>query len=200
MGGHVGDVIDVWLNGVVQRVQVGAGWDPVKEGYKVVAFLLKLNLDFFGLVRRRRLLLPHPGSATGHLIAPGDQHTLQHIHVQFEVDFQADFEDVRWHEVALTWNHTKDNKCSRELCLHNPWHVPVIGDNPDLHFEFAGNGPFVITWIGRDHELYSGPSPISHVEHCVTFRYDRRLLSLLGYVHNGQLVDGLQQKKKTGFH
>ena len=111
----------------------------------------------------------------------------------------------------------------------------------------------VITWIGREHELYSGASPIWLVEHCVTFRHDRRLLSLLGFVLNwqtsrwsatkkiklvfikrkwnhvfswatilsfhpvegsyrcwdlystGQLVDGLQQKKKkkinkTGFH
>ena len=29
-------------------------------------------------------------------------HTLQHIQVHFGVDFQADFEDVRWHDVALT--------------------------------------------------------------------------------------------------
>ena len=77
----------------------------------------------------------------------------------------------------------------------------------DLHFEGAGNGPVVITWISRDHELYSGVSPISLVEHCITFRHNRRLLV---FVHNswylyttGQLVDGLQQKKKrkkTGFH
>ena len=37
-----------------------------------------------------------------HLIAPGDHHTLQHIQVLFGVDFQADFEDVRRHDVALT--------------------------------------------------------------------------------------------------
>ncbi len=53
----------------------------------------------------------------------------------------------------------------------------------DLHFEGAGNGLVVITWIGRVHELYSGASSISFVEHCVTFRQDRRL-SLLGFVHN----------------
>ena len=43
--------------------------------------------------------------------------------------------------------------------------------------------PKTIT-IGRVHELYSGASPISLVEHCVNFRHDRRLLSLLGFVHN----------------
>ena len=75
---------------------------PVREGYRVVAPLLRLSLGLFGLVDRRRVLLPHPGSATGHLISPGDHHTLQHIQVHFGVDFQADFEDVRWHDVAFT--------------------------------------------------------------------------------------------------
>ena len=133
---------------------------------------------------RRRFLLPHLGSATGHLIAPGDHHTLQHIQVHFGVNFQADFEDVWWYDGALTWNHTKDHYRSQKLCFHHPAHVPVIRNNPDLHFEGTGNGPVVITWIGRQHELYSGASPISPVEHCVTFRHDRRLLSLLGFVHN----------------
>ena len=157
---------------------------PVREGYKVVALLLKPSPGLFGLVGRRRVPLLHPGSATGHPIAPGDHHTLQHIQVHFGVDFQADFEDVRWHDMAPTWNHTKDHNRSRKLCFHHPGHVPVISGNPDLHFEDPGNGPVVITWIGREHELYSGPSPISLVEHCVTFRHDRRLLSLLGFVHN----------------
>ena len=57
-------------------------------------------------------------------------------------------------------------------------------NRPDLHFEGAGNGPVVITWIGRERELYSGASLISLHEYCVTFRYDRRLLSLLGFVYN----------------
>ena len=122
---------------------------------------------------------PSPGSATGHLIAPGDHHILQHIQVYFGVDFQADFEDVRWHDVALTLNHTKDHNRSQKFCFHHPGDVPVIRGNPDLHFEGAGNGPVVITWIGREHRLYSGASPILLVEHCVTFRHDRRLLSLL---------------------
>ena len=64
-----------------------------------------------------------------------------------------------------------------ELC-------PQALNRPDLHFEGADNGPVVITWIGREHGLYSGASPISLIEHCVTFRHNRRLLSLLGFVHN----------------
>ena len=156
----------------------------VREGYSVVALLLKPSLGLFGLVGRRRVLLPHPGSATGHLIAQGDHHTLQHIQVHFGVDFQADFEDMRWHDVALTLNHTKDHNHSRKLYFYHPGHVPVIRSNPALHFEGAGNGPIVITWIGREQWLYSGAFPISLVEHCVTFRHDRRLLSLLKFVHN----------------
>ena len=124
VGSHVGEVLDVWPNEVVQWVQVRGGGGPVREGYKVVALLLKPSQALFGLVGRRRVLLPHPGSATSHLIAPGDHHTLQHIPVYFGVDFQADLKDVRWHDVALTWNNTKDHNCShpkgRPIC----WAVP----------------------------------------------------------------------------
>ena len=184
VGGHVGDVLNISPNEVVQRVQVGGGRPPVREGYKVIALLLKPSLGLFGLVGRCRVLLPHPGFATGHLIAQGYHHTLQHMQVHFGVDFQANFKDVQWHDVALTWNHTKDHNCSWKLCFHHPGHVPVIRGNPDLHFEGASNGPVTITWIGREHELYNGTSPISLIEHCVTFRHERMLLSLLGFVHN----------------
>ena len=172
----------------------------MREGYKDVALLLKPSLGLFCLLGRRRVLLPHPGSVTGHLIGSGDHHTLQHVQVHFGVDFQADFEDLRWHDVALTWNHTKDHNRSRNLCFHHPGHVPVIRGNLDLHFEGVGNGPVVITLIGRQHELYSGASPISLIEHCVTFRHDRRLLSLLGFVHNWPTNRKSATKKKTGFH
>ena len=193
VGGHVVDVFDVWPNEVVQLVQVGGGGGIVREGHKVVALLLKHSLGLFGLVGRRRVLLLHPESATGHLIAPADHHTLQHIQVHFGVNFQVDFEDVRWHDVALIWNHTKDHNQFVELCSQTLNH-------PDLHFEGAGNGPIVIIWISREHELYSSVSPILLVEHCVTFRHDRRLLSLLGFVHNWPTSRWSATKKKTGFH
>ena len=182
-----------------QRVQVGGGRGPVREGYNVVALLLKPSLGLFELVSRRRVLQLHPGSSTGLLIAPGDHHTLQHIQVHFGIDFQADFEDMRWHDVALTWNHTEDHNRSRKVCFHHPGHVSVIRGNPDLHFEGAGNGPVVITWISREHELYSGASPSSHVEYCVTFRHDRRLLSLLGFVHNWPTSRWSATKKENRF-
>ena len=174
-------------------------WGTVREGYNVVALLLKPSLGLFRLVGRCRVLLQHPGSATSHLIAQGDHHALQHMQVHFGVDFQVDFEDVRWHDVALTWNHTKDHNRSRKLCFHHPGHVPVIRGNPDLHFEGAGNGSVVITLIGREHELSSGASPISLVEHCVTFRHDRRLLSILGFVHNWPISRWSATKKENWF-
>ena len=103
------------------------GRGPVREGYKVVALLLKPSLGLFVLVGRRRVLLPHPGFAIGLLIAPGNHHTLQLIQVHFGVDFQANFEGVRWHDVALTWNHTKDHNHSRKLYFHHPGHVEPYG-------------------------------------------------------------------------
>ena len=131
------------------------------------------------LVGWRRVLLPLPGSAG--------------------VDFQADFKDLRWHEVALTWNHNKDHNCSRKFCFHHAGHVPVIRGNSAMFFEGAGNGPVVITWIGRVYELYSGASLISLVEHCVTSRYDRGLLSLLGFVHKWRTSRWSATKKENRF-
>ena len=98
---EVCDVLDVWPNEEVQRVQFRVGGGPVREGYKVVALLREPSLGLFRLVDRRRVLLSHPGSAIGHLTAPGDHHTLQHIQVHFGVDLQDDFKDVRWHDVAF---------------------------------------------------------------------------------------------------
>ena len=72
-------------------------------------------------------------------------------------------------------------------------------NRPDLHFEGAGNGPVIITWIGRGHELYRGASPISLVEHCVTFRHDTRRLSLLGFVHNWPTSRWSATKKENRF-
>ena len=79
-----------------------------------------------------------------------------------------------------------------ELC-------PQALNRLDLHFEGAGKGPVVITRIGREHELYSDTSPISLVEHCVTFRHDRRLLSLLGFVHNWPTSKWSATKKENRF-
>ena len=79
-----------------------------------------------------------------------------------------------------------------ELC-------PQALNRPDLHYEGAGNAPVVISWIGREHMLYIGASPISLVEHCVTFRHDRRLLSLLGFVHNWPTSRWSATKKENQF-
>ena len=124
VGGHVGDVIDVWPNEVVQWIQVGGGGGPVREGYKVVALILKPSLGLFGLVGRRRVLLPHPGSTIGHLIAPGDDHTLQHIQVHFGVDFQADFKDVRWHDAAFC-STTSKGLSDALSCALNHWTIQI---------------------------------------------------------------------------
>ena len=68
-----------------------------------------------------------------------------------------------------------------------------------IHFECAGNGSVVISRIDRGHELYSGAYPISLAEHCVTFRHHRRLLSLLGFVHNWPTSRWSATKKENRF-
>ena len=111
------------------------------------------------------------------------------------------------------WLSSRLRRCEVAWCgphLKHPLHhlqrvvrcvelCPQALNHPDLHFEGAGNGPVVITWIGRGHELYSGASPISLVEHCVTFRHDRRLLSLLGFVHNRPTSRWSATKKENRF-
>ena len=73
-------------------------------------------------------------------------------------------------------------------------------NRPDLHFKDAGNGPVFITLVDRGHELYCGASPISLVEYYVTSSHDKGSYHSWDFYITGQLVDGLQQKIKTGFH
>ena len=80
-----------------------------------------------------------------------------------------------------------------------PWAVPSCVEPSGFAFWRCWQWSFVITWIGREHELYSGISPISLVEHCVTFRHDRRLLSLLGFVHNWPTRRWSATKKENRF-
>ena len=82
-----------WCSQHMTKLSSPAGSDQGRRGlvrgYKVVALLLKPSLGLFGLLGRHRVLLPHPGSVTGHLIVPGDHHTLQHTQVHFKADFVA---------------------------------------------------------------------------------------------------------------
>ena len=57
--------------------------------------------------------------------------------------------------------------------------------------------PVVITWIGKEHDLYSGASPISFV--VSLFRHDRRLLSLLGFAYNWPTSKWSATKKENWF-
>ena len=107
------------------------------------------------------------------------------------------------------WLSNRHRRCEVQWCglpLHHLQRVVRCVElctqalnRPDLHFEGAGNGAVVMTWIGREHELYSGAYPISLVEHCVTFRHDRRLLLLLGFVHNWPTSTWSATKKENRF-
>ena len=141
------------------------GRRAVREGYKVLTLLLKPSLGLFGLVGHRS---PDCTRGSPHSSAhPGT--------VWCWLSSRLRRCEVAWFGLPLHYLQ-RVIRCV-ELC-------PQALNQPDVHFEGAGNGPVVIIWIGRYHQLYSGASSISLVEHCVTFRHDRRLLSLLGFVHN----------------
>ena len=197
VGGHVGNVPEVWPNEVVQRVQVGGGGELVRKGYKVVALLLKPSLGLFGLVGRRRVLLPHPGSATGlHQGITTLNSSSRYTLVLIVKPTSKVWGGMMWPSLettpkTITVAVRKVVRCV-ELCSQ-------ALNRPDLHFEGASNGPVVITWIGRVHEFYSGASSVSLVEHCVTFRHDRRLLSLWGFVHYWPTSRWSATKKENRF-
>ena len=166
---------------------------PVRKGYKVIALLLMPSLGLFGLVGRQRVLLPRVCQRLPDCTR-GSPHCSAHPGTLW-CWLSSRF---RRCEVAWCGPHLKPHQ-SRKFCFHYSGHDPVIRGNPDLHFEGACNGPVVITWIGREHGLYSCASPISLVEHCVTFRYDRRLLSLLGFLHNWPTSRWSATKKENRF-
>ena len=164
----------------------GRGWSGASvRRVQVIALLLKSSLGLFGFVGRRPVLLLHPGSSAGQLIAPGDHHsTSRYTLVLTFKPTSKMWGGMMWPSLetipkTITVAVQRVVRCV-ELC-------PQALNRPDLHFEGAGNCPVVITWIGREHELYSGASPISLVEHCVTFRHDSSYRSWDLYT-TGQLV------------
>ncbi len=101
----------------------------MREGYKVVALLLKTSLGLFGLVGRRRVLLPHPGSAIGYLIVPGDHHTLQHIQVHFGVvSSEGHIMPPHIFEVCLKVNTKVYLNVLKSVVI--PWCNQVAGSRP----------------------------------------------------------------------
>ena len=193
VGGHVGDVLNIWRNKVVQQVQVGGGGEPVREGYKVIVLLLKPSLGLSWLVGRHCCYTQGLPPATW-------------LHQGITTLF-----GTSTYTLVLTF------KPSSKMCGGMMWPslettlktITIAGNfvfiplgmlnHLDLHFEGAGNGPVIITWIGREYELYSGASLISLIGHCVTFKYDRKLLSLLGFVHNWPTSKWSATKKENWF-
>ena len=148
----------------------------VREGYKVVALLLKPSLGLFELLGRRRVLLPpptwlHQGITT---LFSTSRYTLV---LTFKPTSKM-WGGMMWPSLETT---------PKIITVAGNFVFITLGtlNRPDLHFEGAGNGSVVITWISR--------------EHCVTFRHDRRLLSLLGFVHNWLTSRWSATKKENRF-
>ena len=74
---------------------------------------------------------------------------------------------------------------------------PQVSNRPDLHFEGSGNGPIFITWIGREHDLYSSASRSLNIV-SLSDMIEGSYRSLDSYT-TGQRVDSLLQKKKPVF-
>ena len=92
--------------------------------------------------------------------------------------------------------HYVTHSRSRKLCFHHPGNVPVIRGHLDLHFEGAGNGPVVISWIGRDMScttayLRSRSLNIESLSDMIA-----RFYRSWDLYTTGQLVDGMQTKKQ----
>ena len=191
MVGHVCDVLDVWPNEVVQRVQFGGRGGSERR-----------------VQNRGTPSEAKPGSLWTCGPAPSPAATPR------ACDWPPDCTKGSPHSSAhpgtlWCWLSSRLRICEVAWCglpLHQLQRVvrcielsPLALNRPDLHFGGAGNGPVVITRIGRVHVLYSDASPISLVEHCVTFRHDRRVLSLLGFVHNWPTSRWSATKKETRF-
>ena len=180
---------------VVQRVQVGGGGGPVREGYKVVALLSQawISLDLWGSTgsyRHTQGLLPATWLYQGITTPLGS----------FINDYMDLFDELLGLglpggvlSLGLPLHHLQRVVRCVELC-------PQTLNRPDLHFEGAGNRTVVITWIGR------GMS-------CTAVHLRSRSLNIVSLSDmiegsyrswdlytTGPLVDGLQQKTKTCFH
>ena len=77
----------------------------------------------------------------------------------------------------------------------SPWVRPCYSRQS----RFAFRGCWQWSCCHNLNRWYSGASPISLVEHCVTFRHDRRLLSHLGFVHNWPTSRWFATKKENRF-
>ena len=75
----------------------------------------------------------------------GSSHYLAHLGILWcWLSSQLRRSEVAW--CGLPLHHLQRVVWCVELC-------PQALNHPDFHFEGAGNGPVVITWIGREHEL-----------------------------------------------
>ena len=186
VGVHVGDVLDIWPNKVAQRVQVGGSSERRVQNRSTPSEPKPRSLWTCRPAPRPaatpRVCCRPPDCTRGSPHASAHQGTL-------------------WR-----WLSGRLRRCAVTLKT-----ITVAGN-----FVFIALGTFVaiqicilrvlamvlpvITWIGREHELHSGASPISLVKHCVVFRYDWRLQSLLGFVQNWPTSRWSPTKKKTDFH
>ena len=167
--GHVGDVLEVLPNEVVKRVHFGEEGSSERR-----------------VQSRSTLSEAKHGSLYTFGLAPSPAATLMVCHQPPDCTRGSPHSSA--HPGTLwCWLSSRLRRCEVAWCglpLHRLQRVVRCVNRYDLHFKGAGNGPIVMTWIVTEHVFFSGASPISLVEHCITFTHDRKLLLLLGFVQN----------------
>ena len=148
--GHVGDVLDVWPNEVVQRVQDGRGGRQWEKGTKSLHsfwsqawFSLDLWAGAESCYNNQSLPLAtwlHQGIST---LFSTSKYTLV---LTFKPTLKM------WGGMIWPWLETTPNTITvagNFVFIILGTHLLFVA-NKDFHFEGSGNGPVVITWIGRE--------------------------------------------------
>ena len=126
VGGHVGDVLDVWPNEVVQQVQVGGGGGASERRVQ----------------SRSTPSEPKPRSlwTCGPAPSPAATHRVCHQ----PPDCTRGSPHSSAHPGTL-WCWLSSRLRRFEVAWCGPYLKPHQSGNADLHFEGAGNGPIDIT-------------------------------------------------------
>ena len=162
----------------------------VREGYKVVALLLKPSLGLFGLVGRRWVLLYTQGLPSAIWLHQGITTLFSTSRYTLVLTFKPT--SKMWGGMMWPWLETTP----KTITVAGNFVFITLGTLNRPNFEGVGNVPVVITWISREHG-------------CTAAHIRSRLLNIvsLSDMREGsyrswdlyttrQLVDGLQQKKK----
>ncbi len=113
-GGHQAVLVGMWTSigpsldhapeKIIHWIEVRGARRPQILGDKVKTVGLQ---EVHGDIRHMagcRVLLPHPGPFSSHILDPGQQHILHNLHIDLRVDPETRFKHVRRHNITITPN------------------------------------------------------------------------------------------------